>query len=162
MRIGLDVDGVLADFEGHFLHYMDFEDKTRPTDWKDVRFKNNIEKVKRDINFWLSIPNLVEAQLLDFNPVIYVTARPIPSEITRKWLKINGFPPAPVVTVGTNGSKVSSLVNNVDAFVDDAYHNYTELNDAGINCVLMTSSHNIKYKHVDKRISTINQVLNYV
>lgn len=161
MRVGLDIDGVLASFGEHFLNYLDFDDKTPSKDWNDPRFRNHFHKIAGDVNFWLTMPRLVEPESLDFIPVIYVTARPIATAITKKWLDMNGFPDAPVITVGHDGSKVEALEGKVDAFIDDAYHNYTELNEAGVKCLLMTRSHNIKYNRVDKRINSINQVLNY-
>lgn len=30
MKIGFDIDGVLADFGNHFLNYLRFEDKSPP------------------------------------------------------------------------------------------------------------------------------------
>lgn len=160
MRIGLDIDGVLAAFGEHFLDYLGFEDKTPPKHWDDPRFSENFYKIKDDINFWLTIPRLFDPRILDFNPVIYVTARDIPTSVTEKWLEINEFPKAPVVSVGVGGDKVETLKENVDIFVDDALHNYHALNEAGINCVLITRSHN-EYEEVEKRIESINQVLNY-
>lgn len=160
MKIGLDIDGVLAKFAEHYLEYLNFEDKSLPTDWHDMRFKEHFQQIAFDSDFWLSIPPAIDPNILDFIPVIYVTARPIDSTVTSLWLEKNGFPYAPVITVGHNGSKVRALKNRVDVFVDDAYHNYMELNEAGINCVLMSQSHNEQFD-VDKRIHSINQVLNY-
>ena len=160
MRVGLDIDDVLADFGRHFLNYLDLEDKSLPTDWSDVRFKDNFHRIIGDKNFFLTMPRLVDPDTLHFIPVIYVTARHIDTEVTEQWLRINGFPPAPVISVGHHGSKVDALRGKVDYFIDDAYHNYVELNNAGINCVLFTANHN-KHLKVEKRITSLNQILNY-
>lgn len=160
MRVGFDIDGVLAEFSEHFLDYLGIEDKTPPDKWNDERFTKNFHKIMYDENFWLTMPRLVDPKDLHLNPVIYVTARAIPVEVTKKWLDKNGFYPAPVISVGHNGSKVEHLKGRVDYFIDDAYHNYVELNKAGIKCVLITRSHNIHEK-VERRIDNINQILNY-
>lgn len=134
MRIGLDIDGVLAEFSAHFLKYMNFENQEPATDWDDPRFRDHFHEVAKNEEFWLSMPRLIDPKTLNFTPVIYVTARPISNEISTMWLLQNGFPDAPVVTVGEGGSKVEALRGKVDIFVDDGYHNYVELNEAGIKC----------------------------
>lgn len=160
LRIGLDLDGVLSDFSSHFLEYLGFENKTPATNWDDPRFRENLHKVVGDEKFWLTMPRLIDPAILDFKPVIYVTARPVESSVTATWLLLNKFPDAPVVTVGFGGTKVEALRGKVDLFIDDAYHNYIELNKAGIKCLLMSRSHNIKYKDVDRIDSLANLQLN--
>ena len=62
MRIALDIDGVLADFGPHFLDYFGIEDKTPPTIWDDVRFKDNMHKVAGNAEFWLGIPPMLTTE----------------------------------------------------------------------------------------------------
>lgn len=161
-RIGLDIDGIVADFGVHFLNYLNIEDKSFPTKWDDDRFINNFHKIENDVEFWMTIPKLIEPSELDFKPVIYVTARPIDNKVTECWLANNGFPQAPVITVGTGGSKVQHLKNTVDLFVDDAVHNFVQLENNGVNCLLMDRSHNQNYEVGNKRIYNINEVMEYV
>ncbi|MCA9750027.1 MAG: hypothetical protein KC414_13035, partial [Romboutsia sp.] len=150
MKIGLDIDGVLADFGTHFLDYLNIEDKSPAKEWDDDRFVSNFHRIMDDENFWLTIPRLIEPYSLKFKPVIYVTARSIPSEITKKWLLNNGFPDVPLISVGYNENKIDSLKDTIDVFIDDAVHNFEELNNAGIECLLMTRSHNLDYDAGDK------------
>ena len=127
MRIGLDIDGVLADFTGHFFDYLGIKDKSLPKDWNDIRFTNNFHKIANDQQFWEGIPALVKPESLDFIPVIYVTAREIPSEVSKKWLDKKGFPDAPVITVGTNGNKVEALLGKVNEG-DDVEVSFSSIN----------------------------------
>ena len=127
---------------------------------KWLKDPENFDKVKYHKDFWLTMPSLIKAEDLKFTPVIYVTARAIPSIVTHLWLHGNGFPFAPVVSVGCGGSKVRALKGMVDYFIDDAVHNYKELNESGINCVLLSCSHNLDIE-VEKRIETINEILEY-
>ncbi|MCB1711624.1 MAG: HNH endonuclease [Candidatus Riesia sp.] len=141
MRVGLDIDGVLLNYEEHFLEYLNLP-KHHPDRWDDPRFVNNFKLIEKDENFWLGIPRIFDPKYLYFIPEIYVTARPVSTEITRKSLISNGFPDRPIITVGHGGSKVEPLLGKVDIFVEDSFANYMELNKAGIRTILVTRSHN--------------------
>lgn len=150
MKIGLDIDGVCAEFEQHFLTYLGL-----PTHganhWDDPRFKDNFHKVVADEWFWLTIPAIFPGERLRIKPQMYVTARPIDTKVTEEWLALHKFPKAPVITVGHNQSKVEALKGKVDLFIDDAIHNYVELNKSGIPTILVTRSHNVSYKVPENR-----------
>lgn len=157
MKVALDIDGVLADFGPHFFDYLGIEDKTPAKFWDDPRFKDNMHLINHDAEFWLGIPPMVTPEELEFVPYAYVTAREIDTYITRTWLKFNRFPDVHVETVGIGGSKVQFLKEiNPDYYIDDAIHNYEELNSAGINTLLMTRSHNEGYDAGDKRIASFS------
>ena len=161
MRIGLDIDDVLADFNTHFLNYLDFEDKTPPKSWEDERFRTHIHKVLDDVDFYLSIPVKTNPEDFEFSPVCYVTARNIPLEVTQAWLNFYGFPKAPLFSVGVGNSKADILLENkVDIFVDDAIHNYHDLHAKGVKCVLFSTSHNLDFE-VEHRIFDLNEINQY-
>ena len=161
MRIGLDIDGVVADFGAHFLNYLDIEDKTPAKCWDDIRFKENFKRIDNDAKFWLTMPPLVSIDDLKFEPTVFVTARNIDKNITQKWLDANGFGGIPLESVGMDISKVEAVSKyNIDFFIDDAVHNYDDLNNNGINCILMDRSHN--RDAIANRIYNLNEVLDYV
>lgn len=161
-RVGYDVDGVLAEFSDHFLNWFDFEDKSAPTDWDDPRFRDNFHKIANDDKFWLTIPPLITAEDLPHIPSVYITARPISTDITQKWLEINGFPKAPIVTVGMDNSKVEvAKAFNLHCFLDDAIHNYIDMNSAGITTYLVSRSHNEKF-NVNKRLNKISSLNEHI
>ena len=62
VRIGLDIDGVIADFGTHFLNYLDIEDKTPARCWDDERFTKNFHKIVDDERFWLTIPPIIPSK----------------------------------------------------------------------------------------------------
>lgn len=144
MKIGLDLDGVIGEFEQHFLTYLDLP-KHGATHWDDSRFVDNMHLIKDDADFWLSMPTIFPANLLEFTPEVYVTARPIRTDITVAWLNSHNFPKSEVITVGHNGSKIEALKGRVDLFLDDSIRNYIELNKEGIPTILVTRSHNRSY-----------------
>lgn len=160
-RIGLDIDGVISDFEKAFVTKFATPDY-HVTSWNDPLFRDNFHKVHNDEEFWLTMP-LVEELLhkpLGFDPVAYITARPIANEITAKYLfDIHRLPKATVINVGVHGSKIDPCKEmNIDLFVDDAYHNYTALNKAGVSCMLKTRGHNTKYNVGSRRLDSIHHL----
>lgn len=158
-KIGLDIDEVLADFVGTMVDKFP-DQKKRAIFWNDPYLLDNFEKVKDDKDFWLSIKPLIDPNELPFEPFCYITSRPISSELSAKWLKMNGFPKAPVYTVTENRSKVDIAKEvGLDIFVDDNYKNFVSLNKAGICCFLFDAPHNQRYNVGHKRIKTLKDIV---
>ncbi|MDA3781467.1 MAG: hypothetical protein PF487_14755 [Bacteroidales bacterium] len=161
-KIGLDIDGVLADFmlAWHKLHP---EIPSKPNSYD---YDKNINQRLIDIgktgklnDFYLNIKPFIEAKDLPFEPSCYITARPVDSSITEKWLKLHGFPTKPVITVGISISKIDAVKeNDVDIFIDDHYENFIDLNKAGIICYLYTASWNIKYDVGNMRLDSLKDL----
>ena len=156
-KIGLDIDEVLADWVGHWCKHAGIE---RPRNWNfDRNMSQNFEKLKRDKDFWLTIPMRTRPEDIHFEPHCYITARSIPVEWTEEWLDKNGFPTVPVYTVPFNTSKVDiALQSGIEVFVDDSFKNFVELNRAGICCYLFDALHNERYNVGHKRIKSINEI----
>mgnify|MGYP000673881705 FL=1 len=157
-RLYLDIDGVLADFEKHFLTYLKLP-MNHPTDWNDYRFRENFKLIENDNAFWVSIPRLFDPAEFDYPISGYVTARPIDNLITNRWLESAGFPKGDLVNVGSNGSKVEFLKEKCDVFVDDSIYNFMELQRSGVVCFLMTRPHNKKYDVGYFRVQDIKELL---
>jgi uncharacterized HAD superfamily protein len=152
LKIGLDIDGVLADFDLHLCNTVGI-DLHNITHWNDPIIKKHYEAIKHDENFWLTMPTLIKPEDIPFEPHVYITSRSIDSKITKKWLHDNGFPDAPVHSIGTNESKVDTAIkSNIDIFIDDKWQNFIELNASGICTFLMDAPHNRKYNVGYKRI----------
>lgn len=156
-KIGLDIDEVLADFVGGMMKK--FPDmKERPVYWNDPHIAQNFSDVISDEDFWMGLEAKVSE--LPFEPHCYITSRPIPSELTEKWLDSKGFPRAPIYTVGVGNSKVDiAKKSGIDIFVDDAYHNFVTLNKEGICTYLFTADHNAKYDVGHKRIDNLKELV---
>jgi len=156
MKIWLDIDGVCLDFGPHYLAYLGFEDQTPAKDWKDPRFVNHFYKIAKDEEFWLGIPPLIREIPFEFEG--YCTARPIDTSVTEKSLEICKLPKKKIITVGHNVSKVEALKEvGCTHFLDDAYHNFEELNNNGIDCYLMSRSHNLHLDAGEKRVSSLKE-----
>lgn len=157
LRIGLDIDGVIANWNQHLFDYTD-----HPI--KDVHYWNCpvvdylFDKVRTNEDFWLTIPPLINANDLPFEPACYITARTIPAEITQQWLNEKGFPKAPLYCVKEGESKVNVALNaNINLFIDDSYNNFVQLNKAGITTLLYTQPYNKKYNVGHLRINNFDE-----
>lgn len=162
-NIGLDIDGVLADFSLAW-HMLYPEVNPRPNTWNlDSKISERFKKMKEDNvldDFYLSIEPLIKPEELSFEPTCYITARPVISEITEEWLKIHGFPIKPVITVGNMSKIVAAKENNVEIFIDDHYDNFLELNNNGIFCYLFTAPWNLQFDVGDMRLNSFKELLN--
>lgn len=159
VKIGLDIDGVLADFclqlHGSIGHDPDRE----VTHWNDPVVRSGFDKLKNNVVFWSSMPVLTGPDGIPFEPHCYVTARPIDPSVTQAWLYNNGYPSATLVSLGHNESKVETLKKlGVDIYVDDRFENFREINAAGILCYLFDSPHNRKYNVGHKRIKSLKEL----
>lgn len=160
VKIGLDIDDVLADWVGTWskLHNINL-----PNSWAfDRSILDKFDKMKYENtfeDFYINLPVLTKPEDIPFEPFCYVTSRPVDSSITEAWLDKNGFPAAPVYTVGIHGSKVDILKElKVDIFVDDKFENFVDLNKNGIFTYLFTANHNLRYNVGHRRINSLKEL----
>lgn len=157
-KIGLDIDDVLADW---VVYWTAYHGQQTPESWL---FDRNIEdkflKLSEDKDFWLSVPIKTKPSDIGFEPHCYITSRSIPKEWTEEWLDKNGFPAAPVYSVGHGVSKVQVAKDSgIDIFVDDRYENFVDLNSNGVCCFLFDAPHNKRYNVGYKRIHSLNEII---
>ena len=152
-RIGLDIDGVLADFSTAFCKHCGISPQAVDRWWWTYAWREHKHELIGNEAFWLNIEPLLSGSDLPFEPVCYCTDRTIDTSITEQWLEKNGFPCVPVITV--NGNKIEALKDKVDIFVDDCYDNYIQLNNAGICTYLWDRPHNRKYDVGFKRLTDL-------
>ena len=169
-RIGLDIDGVVANFAqaiidaGHAQgisglpeHWHDFTEIYGPRGGKRSEqhqaFIRVWEKVRDDQDFWDAVPVHEEDAIV---PHCYITARPAGVD-SYLWLFMNDLPGAPLITVV--GSKVEAAKKaGVTLFLDDAPHNLEELRAAGIECWLLDRPWN-RHHETPFRVKTIAEIL---
>lgn len=158
LRIGLDIDEVLADWVKHWCEYFKL---SIPTNWNfDRDIKDKFEALKDNKEFWLSVPIKTNPLDIPFEPVCYITSRSIPTEWTEEWLHNNGFPAVPVYAVGLNKSKTEAAKKAMlDLYIDDRYENFVELNNAGICTFLFDAPHNARYNVGYKRIKSLKELV---
>ena len=158
-KVYLDIDGILADFESHFLKYLKLPGY-HAVDWNDPRFRDNFYKIAKDDKFWAGIKPLISPQDIKYPIAGYVTARPISDNLTQAWLDQYGFPKVELINVGFDGDKVKILKEKeCDVFVDDLIKNFIECQSNGILCYLMTRPHNEKYNVGHYRVNNFQEFL---
>lgn len=134
MRIGLDVDNVIADFDYGYINRFG---KFPKCDWAITRNVNNILIKERE--FWLNLPIL---RLPNFTPKLFCSARVNNKRWTKQYLTNNGLTSPLYQVPGYKLSKYPILKGRVDLFIDDSIKNFIDLNLKGIPCLLMDSKVN--------------------
>lgn len=161
VKIGVDIDEVLCNWVGDWTKTYGMQP---PKFWNfDRKILERFEEMKDLGNldkFYLELKPLVDPSEMPFEPHCYITSRPVDSKITETWLANHGFPAKPVYTTGIGGSKVDiAIEQGLDIFIDDGYHNFVELNKAGICCFLYDAPHNQRYDVGYKRIKSLKEIL---
>ena len=156
LRVGLDIDEVVADFLGHYKKWFGIE--SLPPYWNcDFNMINNLDTIKDNEEFWLTVPKLRD---VEFEPVVYITSRAwCNTEITQKWITKSGLPVVPVITVNNKSEKIDIIRNlDLDVFVDDSYETFCAINKAGVAAAyLMDHPHNKCYDVGVRRIYDLKQ-----
>jgi len=161
VRIGLDIDEVLCDWVGDWT---EMRGLPIPSSWwfdREIMEKfESMEKEGKLDEFYLGLKPLIKPNDIPFEPHCYITSRPVDTKVTEEWLAMHGFPARPVFTCGVNKSKVEiALEQKLDIFVDDAFHNFKQLNNAGVCCFLMNTPINQRYDVGFKRIKSLKEIV---
>ena len=159
LKIGLDIDGVLADFVGHLMKVSGNTDHS-PEHWNDPVVRAEFDKFKSDPTFWAEIPPLIGRLDVPFEPHCYITARSIDPTVTQGWLNKHLFPKAPLYCVGNGESKIEiAKKSGIDVMVDDSFSNFLELTNAGIFTYLYDAPYNRKYDVGYRRIKSLKELV---
>lgn len=158
-RIGLDIDECIADFLTPYSKMSGSDAK--PNHWAFCynivdNFTTWEDQMILDKFYLEDVKPLCDAHL-PFEPVCYITNRPVDTWVTQFWLKKHKFPLKPVFTTKSREEKVAiAKEEKLDYFIDDNYETFVEMNKAGICCFLMDQAHNRKYNVGYKRIKDLN------
>jgi hypothetical protein len=161
-KIGLDIDGVLADFIKAWCKLYPDVNPTPSSWYLDRKIKERFDKMKEDNmldEFYLSIDPLIKQEDLPFEPHCYITSRPVAKEITEQWLDKHNFPKKSVYSIDIRKSKVEvAKESGIEIFIDDSYENFIELNNAGIFTYLFTAPSNVRYDVGHMRINSLKDL----
>lgn len=161
-KIGLDVDGVIADFTTAWNELYP-EIPAEPTSWYlDRRIGERFDQMRKDgtlDDFYLNIKPLILPEDLPFEPHCYITSRPVAKEITEQWLDALHFPAKKVYSIDVRQSKVDAAKDaGVTIFVDDSFDNFVDLNNNGIFTYLFSQKYNSKHDVGHMRIKSLKDI----
>lgn len=182
MRIGLDIDGVLADFNRAYaiqLRDVTGRDLIPPGynfdavpvwDWEKALGYTNEEVsevwkvIKTHSNFWVrlgSLPGARHLKQLDSdstNEIYYITSRPgYTSKIqTELWLKARGVM-NPTVLISSNKGPIAAGLG-LDVFIDDKPENISDvIKHSSARCYLLDYPYNRHASFV--RVNSLTEAL---
>lgn len=162
LKIGLDIDGVLADFVQACAIKLNVPvAEFQPSHWNDPFIKHIFPELKKDMDFWIDMKPYLHGGDLPFEPYCYITSRTIDEEVTRSWLYRWGFPEMPLYSgVANKAEKCYEL--GLDIFVDDHFIHFHEINlNSNTLCYLMDRPWNRKYDVGVRRIKDLSDVLKH-
>lgn len=134
LKIGLDIDGTIADWEGAYIKRFK---KWPKFDWAITRNVEHILINERD--FWLNLPVL---RLPNFEPRLFCSARVNNKRWTKQYLINLGFNVPLYQIPGYHLSKAKAIGHKCDVFIEDSIKNFIDLNTKGIPCLLIDSPTN--------------------
>ena len=181
MRIGIDIDNVISNFNDELLKaYLRHDKELRNTgiinenakyirngmfDWTNEEeisfYKNNIEEIAKNLCVLKDAERYISKLHLDGNYICIISGRDNgeysdPYEMTKNWLdKNNIYYDKLVLTNAYDKSQKASvcLKNNINIMIDDSVGVCDECEKNGIKVVLMDTPYN--------KQSTLNRVRNW-
>lgn len=179
LRIGFDIDGVLADFSGAFVGIANRMFGTNysaseQANWDYEQFsKEQVDKVWDEIratnNFWQELaplePQVALRKVSEDHTVIFITSRvPVAGASietqTQRWLCWQKFITFPTVLVVPHYSLKLPLMQalKLDSFIDDKAETVEQLRAVGLNCYIYDQPYNRQVTAAPR----VSSILDYI
>lgn len=156
MKVGLDVDGVLANFE---LGMAKLFSKPHVTSygWDTQWITDLIHKVEDDEDFWENLPLISHPEEITFDFDYYITAIPPKMKDAReKWLKKNGFPDKPVIVSDKKLETMREL--GVEVLIDDKLTTIIEVQNGGLCAIHFLPPYMLQVDDTVRNVKHLSQV----
>lgn len=120
-KIGLDVDGVLANFYSSICKRFNRPIEPIKT-WNQNWINNSFNKLIHDDEFWENLDILNSSEAIPFKFDAYITSIPNQQHRSRcKWLKLHNYPNNMVVS--TSDKLLAMIDLGINVLVDDKWEN---------------------------------------
>lgn len=169
MRIGLDIDNVITNFDEVVLAEFLNEDKNKRNtgvvnpnadwiargmfDWSQDEiyefFNENMEEISMKLQPLVGAKYHMDKLLSDGYELYLISNRPNrhyknPYEVTVNWLKENDINYTKLIISESSDKTKECLDYKIDVMVDDIVDNCNQLIDSGVTCFLMETKYNTK------------------
>lgn len=168
MRIGLDIDNVVTDFDKKILEEFFKEDKNKRNrgivnpdgnwikncfDWSNEEiedfFNKNMQEFAKVLEPRENAKYYMDKLLADGHNLYLISHRVYPHytkpyEITKKWLEDNNINYTKLILSKTTNKSKECKEHNIDIMFDDVRANCHQLQDSKIKCYLMATNYNLK------------------
>lgn len=172
MRIGIDIDNVISNFNEELLkEYLNYDKQLRNTgiinenadyirrgmfDWSDDEeinfYRNNIERIAKNLKVKDGAKEYIDKLIDDGHLVYIITGRDNgdysdPYNMTEKWLSDNSIKYHNLILTDAykndeHGKTEKCIENNIDLMIDDSINICKDCIDNNVNTLLMNTEYN--------------------
>lgn len=168
MKIGLDIDNVITDFDRDILKEFLLEDKSKRNagivnpkathivrgmfDWSqeevDEFFANNMERIALNLKPRRNCKKYIDRLLEEGNEIYLISHRAYPHykepfETTLKWLEKNKINYTKLILSSTPDKTPECREYKIDVMVDDRVNQCHKMTSQGINCIVMKTRYKV-------------------
>lgn len=172
MKIGLDIDNVITDFDNAILKEVLIFDKQKRNagiinknaeyitkgmfDWTNEETKefyaNNMQRIAMNLNQRLNCKKIIDRLFDDGHEVYLISHRAYPDytepfEVTTAWLKKHKINYTKLILSETPDKTKECEELGIDVMVDDRVSQCTKMAEQGVYCIVMKTKYNKNKKH---------------
>ncbi len=168
MRIGLDIDNVISNFDKKMLEEFTKEDKNKRNngiinpdgnwiknlfDWSEDEvqdfFNKNMEEFAKTFEVRKDAKYYIDKLLENGHSIYLITHRTMthytkPYEVTVEWLEKNNINYTKLILSESSNKTKECREHNIDIMFDDSRINCHQLVDGGVNTYLMATDYNLR------------------
>lgn len=172
MRLGIDIDNVISDFDRGVMAELLLEDKNKRNsgiinkdargltkgllDWSkeefDEFFNNNMERLSKTLRVRVNSKKVMDKLLDEGNEIYLISHRAFPHyvspyETTVEWLKKHKINYTKLILSESADKTKECFENKIDIMFDDRISQCSKMIENGIKCYVMKTRFNVREKH---------------
>lgn len=172
MRIGLDIDNVITDFDYGLIKEILIEDKNKRNrgiinpkakhivngmfDWsrEEVNefFAQNMQRIAKSLSPRRNCKKIIDRLVDEGNEIFLISHRAYPDytepfEVTIDWLERHEIKYNKLILSQSPDKSPECKEFNIDVMVDDRVGQCKKMRENGVNCIVMKTRYNKREKH---------------